>query len=270
MHERLAIPFRLAAAAAALAFCASAGAAQIQVTIENLVPATGISFAPLHVGFGSGSFDSFNIGQAAGPEIVSVAELGGGSEWQAAFAAAEPNATRGTIGGALLPGASSSATFMVDATSNPFFTFAAMVLPSNDHFIGNDSPMQYRLFNAAGQLAITSIVQYAGDIWDAGSETFDPAAAAFVVGSVATDRSAENGVVGVDFAKLQAVFNGQETAGGYVLNSALTTGSEVYRISFQAVPEPESLALMLPGLLAIGWVGRQRRKQSAGSALSPV
>jgi hypothetical protein len=176
MHERLSIPFRLAAGAAALAFCASAGAAQIKVTIENLVPtnSNGISFAPLHVGFGSGSFDSFNIGQAAGAEIISVAELGGGSEWQAAFAAAEPNATRGTIGGALLPGASSSATFMIDATSNPFFTFAAMVLPSNDHFIGNDSPMQYRLFNAAGQLAITSIVQYAGDIWDAGSEVSIP------------------------------------------------------------------------------------------------
>jgi len=38
MHERLSIPFRLAAGAAALACCASAGAVQrnVLVTIENL------------------------------------------------------------------------------------------------------------------------------------------------------------------------------------------------------------------------------------------
>ena len=44
---------------------------------------------------------------------------------------------------------------------------------------------------------------------------------------------------------------------------------DVYRRSFQVVLEPESLALMLPGLLAIGWVGRKRRKPGAEAALSP-
>jgi len=269
MHERASIPFRLAATAAALAFCGAAGAAQVQVTvnIENLAPANSISFAPLHVGFGSGSFDAFNSAQAAGPEIISVAELGGGTQWQAAFLAAEPNSTRGVVGGALLPGQTSSATFLVDAMSNPFFTFASMVLPSNDSFIGNDSPTQYRLFDAAGSLLIGSISQQASDIWDAGSETFDPAAAAFIAGSDATQRTAENSVVGLQFANL-ALFNGQNTAAGYVFASGLTAATDVYRISFQAVPEPESFALMLPGLLAIAWVGRRRGR--AAAALSPV
>jgi hypothetical protein len=196
MHERLSIPFRLAAGAAALAFCASAGAVQrnVLVSIENLAPtnSNSISFAPLHVAFNSGSFDAFNEGVAAGPEIISVAELGAGSEWQSAFAMADPTAVRGAIDMPfpLLPGASGSKLFsLIDTTLNPFFTFAAMLLPSNDHFIGNDSPTQYRLFDAAGNLAITSITLMASDIWDAGSEAFDAGKAAFVAGSDASLRN---------------------------------------------------------------------------------
>ncbi len=275
MHERashpFSIPFRLGGVAAALAFCSAAGAAQVKVmvNIENLAPTNSVSFAPLHVGFSSGSFDAFNIGQTAGAAIISVAELGGGAEWQSAFAAAEPNSTRGVIGGALLPGQSNSATFLVDTMTNPFFTFASMVLPSNDSFIGNDSAMQYQLFDAAGKLLIASINQKASDIWDAGSEIFDPNAAAFVAGSDATARTPENSVVAFNFDDLKK-FDGVTTAAGYMFESGLGADSDVYRISFQVVPEPETFALMLPGLLAVGWVGRRRRKQGPESALSPV
>jgi hypothetical protein len=55
-----------------------------------------------------------------------------------------------------------------------------MVVPSNDFFIGNDSPTAYRLFDAAGNLRSASITIKASEIWDAGSEVFDPDAAAFV------------------------------------------------------------------------------------------
>ena len=79
--------------------------------------------------------------------IISVAEGGAGVVWQAAFAAADPGAVRGTIGGPLFPGASKTGLYLVDAAVNPYFTFAAMVVPSNDFFIGNDSPTEYKLFN---------------------------------------------------------------------------------------------------------------------------
>jgi hypothetical protein len=261
MTHRLSSPFRSTIGiAAAMSLCASAHAAIVDVTVsvQNLAPANSISFAPLHVGFNNGSFDAFNSGGVATVPIISVAEGGAGGAWQAAFAAADPGATRGTIGGLLLPGASSSRTFQVDTALNPFFTFAAMVVPSNDFFIGNDSPTQHRLFDAAGNLNMPSIGIKASAIWDAGSEVFDPAAAAFVGDNDL--RRNQNSVVALNFAEL-AAFNGLTTGAGYTFNSGLTADGDVYRISFNvsAVPEPGSYALMTAGLMTVGFLARRRR-----------
>jgi hypothetical protein len=233
----------------------------VTATVTNLAPTNSIAFAPLHVGFHSGVFDSFNIGQVAGPGIVSVAEGGSGTQWQADFAAADPTATRGTIGGLLLPGASASLTFDVNTGLNPFFSFAAMVVPSNDFFIGNDNPL--RLFDDAGNLLISSIFQSSSQIWDAGSEIFDPAAAAFVGNNDL--RTPQNSVVSFNFAEL-AGFNGLTTGAGYVFDSQLEAGQQVYRIDFTSsvasVPEPSSAALLGAGLLSLVMIARRKRSMT--------
>jgi hypothetical protein len=258
--------FRLLAAPLLLACGASAQAAvvNLRVTVENLAPAGGIAFAPLHVGFGQGIFDAFNTGAAAGAPIVSVAEGGSGSAWQPAFAAADPTATRGVIGGLLLSGASASRDFTVDSALNPFFTFAAMVVPSNDQFIGNDNPMAFRVLDAAGQLLLQTINQSARDIWDAGSEVTDPDAAAFVGNNDL--RTAQNGVVSFNFSELSA-YNGRTTGAGYVFNNNLTASTAIYRIGFEVlstqVPEPGSAALALAALLGMAGVARSRRHATA-------
>ena len=251
----------VAVAALTLSAPAQAATVAVTVTVQNLAPVNSISFAPLRLGFNNGTFDAFNLGQVVTAPIISVAEGGSGSAWLPAFAAADPTATIGSVGAApLTPGASLSATFNVDSAVNQFFTFAAMAVPSNDFFIGNDSPTRFRLFDATGNLALTSINQKASDIWDAGSEAFDPLAAAFLAIGNNSLRTPQNSVVSFNFAEL-AGFNGLTTGAGYVFNSALTANSDIYRISFalaQPVPEPETYALMLAGLLAVTWVSRKR------------
>ncbi len=242
---------------------AQAALRTVTIRVENLAPVNSVSFAPLRFGFNNGTFDAFNIGEIATNPIITVAEGGSGSAWFPAFAAADPTAVLGSTMGALTPGASfTTRTFLVDTTLNPFFTFAAMVVPSNDLFIGNDDPTEYRLFDAAGNLLINNIDQAANEIWNAGSETADPANAAFVVGGTNSARTPENGVVEFDFSELN-VFNGLTTAAGYTFNNSLRSNTAIYRISFSsvaAVPEAATWAQMIAGFIIVGGVLRQRKR----------
>lgn len=241
-----------------------AEAVQVRVTVENLAPANSVGLAPFRFGFGNGTFDAFDNNQTAfllgfpsiaEAPIVTIAEGGSGSTWFPAFQAAEPNADLGSVFGPtippLLPGQSNSAVVDVDPT-NRYFTFGTMVIPSNDHFLGNDNPQAFEVFDAGGNLVLTSFTENGSRIWDAGSETENPANAAFLVGGNNDLRVNENLPVLFNFSDLSA-FNGLVTAAGYTFDSSLISASTpVLRVSFAVVPEPGAAAAL--ALAAMGLV----------------
>ena len=260
---RTLVGISLAIGLAVLPQTANAESVDLLVVVENLAPTNSVTFAPLRVGFNSGVYDSFDSGAAASAAIVSIAEGGSGSDWFPAFGAADPTATLGTVvsnpPGPLTPGATASATFTIDTDVNPYFTFGAMVVPSNDYFIGNDSPTAHQLFDGGGNLLVNSISLTASDIWDAGSEVDGLFGAAFLTGSMNSDHTPDTENVHLDFADL-SIFNGQETAAGYTFDSQLMASTDVYRISFQVVPEPTSALLIATGA---GLLLRRRRRAAA-------
>jgi len=255
-----------------LATVSTAQAVQVRVTVENLAPANSVSLAPFRFGFGNGTFDSFDNNQPAfllgaatiaDAPIVTIAEGGSGSTWFPAFQSAEPNADLGSVLGPVigpfLPGETNSAIFDIDPT-NRFFTFGTMVVPSNDHFLGNANPTAFEVLDVGGNLLLTSITEDASRIWDAGSETENPANAAFLVGGVNAQRENENLPVTFNFADLSA-FNGLTTAAGYTFDSSLlSANTPVLRVSFAVVPEPSSVALVALGGFA--FVALRRRRTS--------
>lgn len=259
-----------------LAVANQVNAVQVQVSVENLAPDNSVAVAPLRFGFGNGTFDAFNNGEAAfllgnatvaEAPITTIAEGGSGSNWFPAFEAAEPDAnlgsvvgTTGNAGPPFTPGETSSSIIEVD-TGNQFFTFGTMVVPSNDFFLGNDSPTQYQAFDSGGNLLINSITLTASDIWDAGTETENPTNAAFLAVGTNALREDENGVVHFNFSEL-STFDGLDTAEGYVFDSDLLSAStEVLRISFEVVPEPSTAVISLLAAAGLA-VGRKRRRVS--------
>lgn len=132
-------------------------------TVTNLAPANSISFAPLHVGFHNGSFDAFNLGGVANAATISVAEGGAGGAWQAAFAAADAGATRGTIGGLRVPAITVGAGEVWDAGSEVFNPAAAAFVGNNDLRSDQNSVVA---FNFAGFAAFNGLTTGAGDAFN--------------------------------------------------------------------------------------------------------
>jgi len=165
--------------------------AEVVITVENLAPAGGVYFTPLWVGFHDGRFDLFDSGGLASEALERLAEDGDASVAQAAFAEATGAAggadglitAPGGFEGAPIfePGESSKAEFTLTAADHRYLSYASMIIPSNDAFIGNHNPWAIELFDAAGAFKGKQVITILGSmVWDAGTELNTEMDAAFI------------------------------------------------------------------------------------------
>ncbi len=180
----------------------------ITVTVTNTLGEGGTFLTPLWFGFHDGStFDLFDVGEAASLGLERLAEDGSVEGIAAEFnAQTGENGEDATIIGAngvpgpIDPGETASFTLNVnfDDVGQGFFTWATMVIPSNDAFLSApDDPFADPIFDSDGNfLGPLVIERFGSDVLDAGTEVNDEEGAAFLNQTARDQGVAENGVVG--------------------------------------------------------------------------
>jgi len=171
------------------------------VSVTNAAPSRGAAQPPFWVGIHDGSFDIYDRdvplgaeGLVPSPAVERLAEDGTTGAITDAFDALIPGAPQATMfgpAGPLAPGDSSSVTLQVDPSIDRYFSYASMLIPSNDAFIANGSPFAHELFNEAGRFVGSTFVVAGSEVLDAGTEVNDEIAAntAFL-GQAAPDTGA--------------------------------------------------------------------------------
>ena len=158
----------------------------VVVTIENSAPSRGTFQTPFWIGLHDGTFDLYNRNQpltaeglVGGDAVERVAEDGNIGPLNAAFAALQPNSSQSTIfgpSGPLAPGDFGSVTLNVDPTVDRYFSYISMILPSNDAFIANGSPLAHEIFNKRGKFVARPFAVAGSEVLDAGTEYNDEVA----------------------------------------------------------------------------------------------
>ncbi len=238
----------MAAIGLLLGLASMVDAQRVRVEVENLQSNDGFFFTPVWAGFHDGSFDLFNVNSTASAGLELLAEEGDFSVLSGEFAGSGTDGAvfspGGFVGAPVFdPGEVSAAIFDIQSGER-FFSFASMIIPSNDAFFGNGDPTQYELFDINGDFNGPLTIDILGeDIYDAGTEVNDGQGAAFsAVGGTSTD---EAGTValhpGLDN------FLGTSTAAGTTIGSIPGAASPIARITVTVVPEPSAAAILLIG-----------------------
>lgn len=145
------------------AVAGSAAAAEISISIKNLTHGT--YFTPFLVTAHDGDTYLFHAGETASEELQAMAEGGDISGLSALVGGADADTVENPAGGLLAPGDTvSNIELNTDQTGNQYLSLVAMLLPTNDGFVGLDS---LHLPMAAG----TYIYYLNG--YDAGTEAND-------------------------------------------------------------------------------------------------
>ncbi|MGB7342814.1 MAG: CHRD domain-containing protein, partial [Pirellulaceae bacterium] len=167
-------------------FTQGGGGEAVRLTLTNVAPDggatdSGLFLTPIFNAFHDGAFDLFNVGEAASAGIERLAEDGNNAALTTAFETAQSDGVAASLaaGGPIAPGASLSSVFVLNPTDNRYYSYASMVIPSNDAFIGNEDAQMFELFDADGNLLPIDFTVPGSAVWDAGTEVNDEVDAAF-------------------------------------------------------------------------------------------
>ena len=241
-----------------------ANAETISISIENMMATDGFFFTPVWVAAHDGSFNTYNLGEPSSnfPGLTDLAEGGNTAPISGSFAAssagiaggAQGTVTATAFGGdapVFSPGESTTFDLDVgDASINRYFSYASMIIPSNDLFFANGNPVAHQIFDAMGNFTGTTIIEIFGsDVLDNGSEFNDAfGGAAF---------SANGGASVDEFGAIRNLFSdagdgayldsfiGSNTANGATIGSSFGANDLLARITITQVPAPSSAALLL-------------------------
>ena len=156
----------------------SALAIEVEVTVENIAPSQGSIITPVWVGFHAGQFDTYDGGVSADgfPGLENIAEDGNTGPLSDDFDIQVPNGAQATLfgpNGPIFPGDSASARFELDPSDHRYFSYASMVIPSNDAFVANGNPTAHRVFDTDGRFTGFSFYILGNEVNDAGTEVND-------------------------------------------------------------------------------------------------
>lgn len=126
----------LCAAGLLVAAAQSVNAAELSIDIQNLT--NGMYFTPLIVTAHNPGNSLFQVGDAASPELQEMAEGGSLNGLMGITTAIGANTETNPAGGLLGPGQTTNATINND-DGNTVLSILAMILPTNDGFIGLDN-----------------------------------------------------------------------------------------------------------------------------------
>lgn len=149
----------------------------VRVTVENLMPENGSLITPTWVGFHEGNFDFFDSGSSASMALERLAEDGNPSGLSASFTTPDSHRLDGVLDGLgpIPPGGVTHKDFFLDDSdpAHRFFSYAAMVIPSNDAFVGNDDTKTHSLFDEIGRFQDLELMLTRSMVYDAGVEVND-------------------------------------------------------------------------------------------------
>ncbi|MDJ0661528.1 MAG: spondin domain-containing protein [Crocosphaera sp.] len=256
----------------------------VRVDVENISPIGGVSITPVWVGFHDGSFDSYNPGASAQFGLELLAEDGNTAQITEDFndnltyinsnneSETVPSTQMGvrvdgTLGGGpITPGNKVSGMFEIvdEDDTNRYFSYASMILPSNDYFIANGNPFARDLLSLlSGDVSSISFeVGLSGTVNDAGTEIndFDTSAGNLLYPGLGTGQTGpqqgdpENGDVGSVTAPFANFLNQPPNFASDFATLNFNDGTlypdGVARITITRVSVPESSTTV--GLMAMG------------------